>query len=115
MQEIAREINEMRMDRHKESHKVFLHGEGFDISHHWSDQPVKQQISQFSTMATFLAVENGGFEGKETVEDYFIEYESQSQKFKDHFIFQEFCQIKDNMRPRHHNRGGGFIQNHDLH
>ena len=34
MQDIAKEIKEMRMDRHKESPKGFLHGEGFDISHH---------------------------------------------------------------------------------
>ena len=57
-QDIAREIK----DIHKESPKGFLHGEGSDISHHWSDQPVKQQISQHSKMPTFLAVGNGGFQ-----------------------------------------------------
>ena len=40
VQEIAREIKEMRMDSYKEYPKIFQHGEGFDISHHWSDQPV---------------------------------------------------------------------------
>ena len=40
MQDIAREIKEMRMDRYKEFPKGFQHGEGSDISHHWSDQPV---------------------------------------------------------------------------
>ena len=50
------------MDRYKESPKGFLHGEGFGISHHWSDQPVKQhQFSQCSTIPTFLAVGNEGF------------------------------------------------------
>ena len=34
MQDIAREIKDMRMDRHKESPKGFLYGEGSDISHH---------------------------------------------------------------------------------
>ena len=48
-------------------------------------------------------------------EDYFLEYESQSQRFRDHLSFQEFCQIKDNRRLQHHNRGRGFIQNHNLH
>ena len=91
MQDIAREIKDMRIDRHKESPKGFLHGEGFDISHHWSEQPVKQQVSQHSTMPTFLAVGNGGFQEKETLEDHFMEYESQSQKFKKHLSFQEFC------------------------
>ena len=80
-----------------------------------SDQPVKKQVSQRSTMPTFLVVGNGGFQEQETLEDCFMEYESQSQIFKDHFSFQEFCHIKDNRRPRHHNRGGGFIQNRDLH
>ena len=44
-----------------------------------------------------------------------MEYESQAQRFKYHLIFQEFCQIKDNRRPRHHHRVSGFIQNHDPH
>ena len=78
------------MDRQKVSSKGFLHGEGSDISHHWSDQLVKQQVSQCSTMPTFLAVGNGGFQEQETLEDYFLEY---------YLSFQEFCQIKDNRRP----------------
>ena len=90
MQENAREVEEMRMDRHKESPKGFLHGKGSDISHHWSDQLVKKHVSQRSTMPTFLAVGNGGFQEQETLEDYFLEYESQSQRFKDHLSFQEF-------------------------
>ena len=69
MQEIAREIKEMRMDRYKESLKGFLHGEGSDISHHWSDQLVKQQqVSQRSTMPTFLVVGNEGFQEQENLE-----------------------------------------------
>ena len=60
-------------------------------------------------MPTFLAMGNGGFQEQETLEDYFLEYEYQSQRFKDHLSFQEFCQIKDNRRPRHNNIGGGFI------
>ena len=90
MQDTAREIKEIRMDRHKESPKGFLHGEGSEISHHWSDQPVKQHISQRSTILTLLVVGNGGFQEQETLEDYFMEYESQSQRFKYHLSFQEF-------------------------
>ena len=60
---IAREIKEMRMDRYKESPKGFHHGEGSNISHHWSDQPVKKhQVSQCSTMPTLLVVGNEGFQ-----------------------------------------------------
>ena len=89
MQDIDREINEMRMDRYKESPKGFIHGEGSNISRHWSDQPVKkQQVSQHSTMPTLLAMGNGGFQEQETLEDYVMEYESQSQRFRDHLIFQ---------------------------
>ena len=66
-------------------------------------------------MPTFLAMGNEGFEEQESLEEYFMEYESQSQRFKDHLSCQEFCHIKENRRARHHNRGVGFIQNHDLH
>ena len=66
-------------------------------------------------MPTFLAMGNEGFQEQESLEDYFMEYESQTQRFKDHLSFQEFFQIKDNRRPKHHNRSGGFIHNHDLH
>ena len=87
MQDIAREIKDMRIDIHKESPKGFL--QGSDISHHWSDQPMKQQqLSQHSTMPTLLVVGNEGFQEQETLEDYFMEYESQSQRFKDHLSFQ---------------------------
>ena len=85
------------MDRYKESPKGFHHGEGSFISHHWNDQLVQQQqISQHSTMPTFLAVGNEGFQEKESHEGYFMEYESQTQRFKKHLSFQDFCQIKDN-------------------
>ena len=86
------------------------------MSHHWNDQPVNQpQVTHRSKMPTFMVVEKEGFQEKEHLEDYFMEYESQTQRFKDHLSFQEFFQIKDNRRPMHHNRGGGFIQNHDRH
>ena len=67
------------MDRYKESSKWIQHGEGSDISHHWSDQPVQQQeVAQRSIMPTFLAVGNEGFQEQENLEYYFMEYESQS-------------------------------------
>ena len=67
------------INRYKESPKLFHHGEGSGISHHWNDQLVHQpQVSQHSTMPTFFAVGNEGFQGKESLEDYFMEYESQT-------------------------------------
>ena len=79
MQDISRKIKEMRMDRVKESPKGFHHGEGYGMSHHWNDQPVHQpQVSQCSTMPTFLAVGNDLFQEQESLEDYFMEYESQN-------------------------------------
>ena len=50
-------------------------------------------------MPKFLAVRNEGFQEQETLEDYFMEYESQYHRFKDHLIFQEFFHIKDNRHP----------------
>ena len=67
-------------------------------------------------MPTFLVVGNevGGPQEEETLGDYFLEYESQSQRFKENMNFQEFCRIKDNRRPHNNNRGGGHMQNNDL-
>lgn len=63
MQDISREIKEMRLDRIKESPTRFHLGERFGMSHHWIDQLVHQpQVSQHSTMPTFLAVGNEGFQ-----------------------------------------------------
>ena len=79
------------------------------MSHHWNDQPVHQpQVSQHSTMPTFLAVGNEGFQEKASLEDYLEEYESQNQRFKYHLIFQEFCHLKEKRRiPRHQHGDGG--------
>ena len=53
------------MDRYNEYHKWFLDGEGSGISHHCSDQLVKQQqVYQHSTIPTFLAVGSEGFQEK---------------------------------------------------
>ena len=104
------------MEIFNQSPKGFHHGEGSGMYHHWNDPPVHQpQFSQCSTMPRFLAVENEGFQEHESLEDYFEEYESQNQRFKYHLSFQDFFHIKDNRTPRHHHRGGGFIQNHDQH
>ena len=42
MQDLAREIKEMRLERIKESPKGFHLGEIFVMSHHWNDHPVHQ-------------------------------------------------------------------------
>ena len=41
-------------------------------------------------MPTFLAMGNGESQEQETIEDYFIEHETQSQRLKDNLSFQEF-------------------------
>ena len=80
------------MERHKETPRRFLLGESFGTSHHSGEQPLMQKVSQRSTMPTFLAVGNGGGgpQAQENLEDYFLEYESQSQRFKDNLKFREF-------------------------
>ena len=64
MQDIAREIKDMRVDRMREYLGIFHPGESSDMSHHGTGQPVNlpqaSQASQRSTMPTFLAVENEG-------------------------------------------------------
>ena len=50
-------------------------------------------------MPTFLVVGNGGSQGEETLEYYFLEYESQSKIFKYNLSFQDFCDMKGNRRP----------------
>ena len=70
MQDLARDIKEMRVERIKEYPKIFHLGESSDMSHHWNDQPVNQpQAPQRSTMPTFLAVENEGPHEKSSLED----------------------------------------------
>ena len=104
----------MRMEKIKESPKIFHLGEISGISHHWNDQPVNQpQVSQHSTMPTFLAVGNEGLQEQPSLEYYFVEYESQNQRFKENLSFQDFCHPKDKRRPRYQHREGGFTQNHD--
>ena len=53
---------------------------------------------------------------EETLIDYLQEYESQSWRFKEHLNFQGFFQIKENRRPKNHNRsirGRFFLPNFD--
>ena len=60
MQDISKEIKEMRMERQKDTTRGFLHGESSRTSHHWGEQPVVHQVSQCSTVPTFLTVGNKG-------------------------------------------------------
>ena len=82
MQDLAKEIKDMRMDRMRESPGRFHVGEGFYMSHHWTSQPMipsqTHQVSQCSTMPSFLAVENEGPQEQASLEDYFVEYDSKS-------------------------------------
>ena len=48
------------------------------------------ELATSSTMPTFLAVENEGPQEQASLEDYFVEYESQNQRFKDHLSFLMF-------------------------
>ena len=106
----------MRLDRLKDSPIRSHPEESSGMSHHWDDQPVNQpQAPQRSTMPTFLAMENEGLHEQASLEDYFEEYESKNQRFKDHLSFQDFFHIKEKRRPRHQYRDGGFTQNHDRH
>ena len=104
------------MERYKETPRRSQHGEIPNTSHYWCEKLALQLVPQCSTMPTFLTIgdELGGTQEEETLGDYFLEYESQSKRFKEHLNFQEFCRIKDNRRPNNHNRGVGYMQNNDL-
>ena len=119
MQDLSREIKEITMDKMRENPGRFHLGESSSMSHHWNGQPVNQpqapQAPQRSTMHIFLAVENEGPQEQASLEDYFVEYDSQNQRFKDHLSFQEFCHLKDRRRPRQQYKDGGFFHNHDRH
>ena len=70
MQDLAREIKEMRLNRIKEYPNRFHLGESSGMSHHWNDQLVNQpQAPQHSTMPTFLVVENEGPQDESSIED----------------------------------------------
>ena len=76
MQDISKDIKNMRFERQKESPRGFHQGESFDTSHLWREKTVAQPSSQCSTMPTFLSLE--GEEGKplreETLGDYCSKY-----------------------------------------
>ena len=57
-------------------------------------------------MHMFIAreMEEGDVPKEETLGDYLQEYESQSQRFKDHLKFQGFFKIKEHRRPSNYNR-----------
>ena len=73
MQDLSREIKEMRLDRMREYPGRFHLGEISDMSHHGTGQPVNlpqaPQASQRSTMPTFLAVENEGPQKQASLEE----------------------------------------------
>ena len=112
MQDINREIKEMRMERYKDSPKGFVHEESSNISHYWCEHSALQPVTQHSTMPTFLARGNevGETQKEENLGDYLLEYESQYYRFKEHLNFQGFCQIKENIRSNNHNRSKGCMQ-----
>lgn len=68
-------------------------------------------------MPTFLAVENEGLQESTSLEGYFAEYDSKSQRFKDNLSFQYLCHLKDRRRPLQQYRDGGFLhgRHHTMH
>ena len=81
---IARDLKEMR-------HNIgFCHEASTSTSYGMEHSAAPK----CSTIPSFLFLEHK----EETLGNYFEEYESQSQRFKEHLSFQEFCQIKDGMR-----------------
>ena len=99
MQDLSKEIKEMRIERMRESLGRLHQGESLEMSQFGTGPlvslPQAPQISQHSTMPTFLAIENEGLQESTSLEGYFVEYDSQSQRFKDNLSFQYSCHLKD--------------------
>ena len=72
MQDLSKEIKEMRIDRMRESLGRFHQGESSDMSQFGTGQlvslPQAPQDSQFSIMPTFLTVENEGMQEPTSLE-----------------------------------------------
>jgi len=81
MQDLTKEIKEMRVERRRETPRGLKNGESCGASHHCYEKLEMHKASQSSTMPTFLAVGNGvgGPQEHNALSDYFLEYESQSQ------------------------------------
>ena len=98
MKDLSKDIKEMRMDRMREYLGRFHQGESSDMSHYGTGKPVSlpkaPQASQHYTIPTFLAVENEGPQDKTSLEGYFVEYDSQSQRFKDSLSFPGKIEIE---------------------
>ena len=73
MQDLSREIKEMRMEKMREYPGRFHLRESSDMSHHGTGQPLNlpqaPQASQRSTMPTFLVMENEGPQEQASLED----------------------------------------------
>ena len=80
MQNIARDLKEMR---HKEDPRGFYH-EASTSTSPCVEQSATHPSLHHSTMPSFLSEERE----EETLGDYFVEYESQSRRFKEHLRFQ---------------------------
>ena len=57
--------------------------------------------AQRSHMPKFAIRERGGMTRRETLSNFLQEYESQTQKFRDHITFPKFCKIKVKRSEQH--------------
>jgi len=110
--------------RQRESPRVFQVGEGSGASHHLPEQcDTTQRVASHaptrSTMPTFLGAGMGAGAQQEAepghMGDYFAEYQTYGQEFREALSFRDFVQLQQDSRPRDHHRGYQNYHDGDTH
>ena len=91
--------------------KGFAHEESPTTSYDVCEHSTTQSVPQHGGMPTFLSKEGGrGETPKEgSLGEYLQEYESQSERFKEHLSFPECCQLREEIS-RSYSRRNGCMQ-----
>ena len=106
LQSIHEDLKEMRREMCIESPRGFEYESNSRFSYDECEHAATHYDAQRSYMPRFAMreMEEGGMTRRETLSDFLQEYESQTQNFRDHITFQEFCKIKVE-RSRKHDMG----------
>ena len=127
VQDLSKRIEEMGQKlttdpRQHETPRGFYTGEGSGKSHHLQEHLTAQQMASHtpprSTMPTFLAADTRVRAQQEQepphIGDYFAEYQSYGQEFRDALTFHDSVQLKRDSRPLNHHRGNRHSHDGDM-
>ena len=96
MQSIKRDLKEMRREMCRESPREFESEANSRFSYDECEHAATHYDAQRGPMPRFgmREIDEGQMPKRETLSDFLQEYESQTQKFRDHITFPEFFKIK---------------------